>query len=153
MKLAHKKAFTLFELLIVLSILTATVLLFVPIGIQILRQNTVEEFAREISSTIFTQQQRAFNGLDNINHSVVFQTNSIIAFGGDSLPTATYTEVYEFPNGMSISSINLSDAGSEIRFVPNELSPSASGTVDITKGQVTFRISINSIGAVDLDLI
>jgi prepilin-type N-terminal cleavage/methylation domain-containing protein len=148
-----KKAFTLFELLIVLSILSVTVLLLVPVGIQMLRQTTVEEFAREISSTMFTQQQRAFNGLDDIQHGVAFQGNQLIAFGGDSLGSATYTELYDLPGGMSFSSINLLDAGSEIRFRPNELEPSTTGSVDVTKGQVTYRISINAIGAIEIDLI
>ncbi|HRX43714.1 MAG TPA: prepilin-type N-terminal cleavage/methylation domain-containing protein [Candidatus Dojkabacteria bacterium] len=139
------KGFSLLEIIVTLGIMMLFAGIVFPVGVNKSQKTKLESYASQLVTDIYYQQQRS--SYKNISSGVSLGVNSYILFDGDSLSTATYTEVKQFPSNTRITSIALT-ASNEILFSAGEFKPTVYGTLVLTDGTNTVEVYINREGLV-----
>lgn len=136
-------AFTLIEILVVLSIVTALGFFIVPVSINQLVFARLDSTASTIVTSIYKQQQNNFSGYQDSEYGVVVNSNSIVLYSGPSANAALDSSVITF-DGVNIST-NL--ASNTVHF-ENGLIPSSTGSIYISSDGKTSEVVVNSYGLV-----
>ena len=139
-------AYSLLEIIIIIGVFTGLSLIYLPIGIEQLQSNKVDNIVRNIQSTIYNQSQSAFSYRDNKSYGIAFYTNRYIIYTGTSLAQAESQSQIDLTNEITITNIDLLDTGNDINFASGSFRPSTSGKIQVTAGNTTYQISINTEG-------
>ena len=137
--------FSLFEVIVTMGILMMLSLLVFPVATNRARKSKLESHASQIATDLYYQQQRADQ--KNISTGISLGTSSYTLFDGDTLATATDTDVKSYPTNILITSITLNGTN-EISFPQGEFKPQYYGYFNITDSQNTMRVYINQEGLI-----
>ncbi len=144
-KKKNLKGFTLLEVILTLGIMMLFAVIVFPVGINRSQKTKLESYASQLVTDIYYQQQRSF--FKNISTGVSLGVNTYTLFDGDSLSTATDTDVKQYPANIRITSIALSTSN-EILFPAGEFKPTVFGTLVLTDGTNTVDVYINKEGLI-----
>jgi len=146
-----KKAFTLLELVVVIT------LLGIMVGLSALYYQTsqvradVNTQAAVLVSYLRLAQSNAMAGNDNESYGVHLETNLYVLFEGSSyVPDADSNIELELPPTIVIQNIVLNGGGSDVVFTPPQGETSTYGSLEIFSSQInkTIPITITSIGTI-----
>ncbi len=137
--------FSLFEILVTMAILMMLSFLVFPVTIQKAQETKLEGYASQIVTDIYYQQQRAFQ--KNLKGGVALGVNTYTLFDGESLATATETDLKKYPSNIRIASISLSGTN-EIVFQNGEFKPLSYGYFEINDSMNYIRVYINGEGLI-----
>lgn len=143
-------AYTILEIVIVMGILVAVSIVVLPITLQQVEEARAEHAAIDISSRIFSAQQNAYNGKNNVEYGIRFTNNNYFLFTGNSYATATDAEAFDLLGQLKITQINLEGGSDEIIFEQGSLMPSVTGYIQMTDNISTYRVTINSEGLITI---
>lgn len=137
--------FSLFEVLVTMAILMMLSLLVFPVTIQKAQETKLQGYASQIVTDIYYQQQRAFQ--KNLKGGVALGVNTYTLFDGESLVTATETDLKKYPSNVRITSIVLAGTN-EIVFQNGEFKPLSYGYFEVTDSMNLIRVYINREGLI-----
>lgn len=137
--------FTLLEIVVTLGIMMTFALIVFPVGISKSKKTKLESYASQLATDIHYQQQRS--SLRGIATGVSLGVNTYTLFDGNSLATATDTDVKQYPTNIRITSIALSTSN-EILFPAGKFKPTVYGSLVLTDGNNIMNIYINQEGLV-----
>jgi len=141
----YYKAFTIFEIVLILGIMMLLALIVIPVSVKQLRGAQAKALADEMHSNLFTQQQFAYTGKNGKSYSIAFFNDHYSIFTGQSLATSEDIFDIEYP-GETYSEIFFSNGGNEIVFNIGSIKPSTSGYINITTETESYQVNINSQG-------
>lgn len=153
------KAFTLLELLIVISIIGILVALIIPSLSKFRSQQTLNNTAEEIVSLLNEARSSTLASKNLMNYGVHFETNKAILFSGVSFVDNSNNKELDFDLNVSIpisGGINLINGGVDVVFnrLTGETFTDESGTImiqianDITSQKT---ININKLGIISVN--
>lgn len=132
--------FSLFEVLITIGILMTLSLLVFPLAINKTQETKLESYASTLVTDIYYQQQRS--ALKNISGGVSMGVSTYTLFDGESLATATDTDIKRLPGNIRI--VN----GEDIFFNQGEFKPVTDAMFTITDGTYHVTVYINREGLI-----
>lgn len=135
------RAFTLFEVLIVIGILGVMALFTVGIDTRSISRSTASAESTELLQMLIHARSRAMNNEYQMPHGVYIDTNNFVLFRGNSYGSAVATELT--PRSTHVSAVGASE------FVFTQLSGTTSAqTVTLASGADSVDIDINETGAI-----
>ena len=150
-------ALSYIEILIVIGMLAVASALMLPITITELGSQRVAFHANNVVTLAFAAQQDAFSQIGGSAHGIRFNTDSYDVYDGSSYATATFSYNVELPEGLEFTSIDLTNPSSnpttEYVVDRGNLKPDSKGTVTISDGAKTYRITLNEEGAIYYEII
>ncbi len=142
------RGFTLLEMLVVMGIIGSVSLVAMPITINQIKQTNLQQTVRDMNSAIFLYQQNAYASKNSKSYGVYFESDKYTLYIGESFATAEVTEPTILQSDVSISQINLTGGGNEIKFTAGGFRPTASGTIVLSDAFNSFALDINSEGLI-----
>jgi type II secretory pathway pseudopilin PulG len=139
------KGFSLFEVIITIGVILITSSLVFPFSIQKIQESKLENYASQLVTDIYFQQQESF--YKNLPKGIALNDNGYTLFDGETLAGATETSYNDYPNGININSIIFS-GGSEFYFPQGEFRPSSSGEATFSDGYNQIKVFINREGLI-----
>lgn len=143
------KAITLIELLVTLAIFGIVATIAIPFSLQQLQKNRAKQEAQSLVSLLRLTQQRGISGQQASKFGVKFNNSNYVIYRGDNFASASQRETINLPPNISISSINLTNGGSEVTFSSGELRASSYGNIELGNAANLYRVTINSEGLID----
>ncbi len=138
------KAYTTFEVLVVIGIIILISGIVVPVSIRQTKLNELSVAAKDFHSHVFVQQQNAFSGKNNSDHGVYIENEGYWLFEGESFNDAEVKEYFTFGKGVTLLSGN-----TEMVFSKNSQRPNNESTVVLTFDDRNYVILINEEGVLD----
>ena len=139
------EGFSLFELLVTMGIMMLLSLIVFPVATQKAQEAKLESYASQLVTDIYYQQQRSAHR--SIPGGISLSTNGYTLFDGETLLDATETDMKDYPNNITLTSISMTD-GNTIFFPVGEFKPLSYGTLVITDGLNSVRVSVNKEGLI-----
>lgn len=139
------RAFTLIEILIIISIALIILALTIPMGVKFFQSQNLDETVNDILETLRRAQNQALTQKNDSSFGVKFLSDSYILFQGDSFDFRVQSEdeVFDLRSGINISGID------EIVFAKSTGIPNVSGTMTLSSNNETKNININSQGRIE----
>jgi type II secretory pathway pseudopilin PulG len=144
------RAYTLFEIIIVLGIVSVLAMLLMPVGLKQLQGNKLDKDTYNMFSYIYTQQQNSYSRLENKTYGISFESDKFIIYSGVNLASADWSEENILNSGNRISQINLTGGVHEIHFQSGSFRPNVSGTIQIKDEEQTLQLEINPEGLISI---
>jgi|GEM_PF-5380547 len=138
------KAFTLFELLLVITILSLVTVIAMPFSVRQSKGAKAEESAIDITSAIKTIRNRASSGYLDTPWGIAFQSSRYTVFRGESLATSSNKYTVELSPDVRISNIGVT----EVFFEKNSVKPNRSGSIELESFGRRYGINISNEGVV-----
>ena len=135
-------------MLVVIGLIFLISMFAFPISLNQISENKSKNATTNLTSLIFNTQQDAYARKDNQAHGLVFQSNDVIIYSGESLQTAVAQETIDLSNDVNVSSVNLTGGGNEINFAAGGFRPSTNGSVRVSDGITVYEIIINNEGVI-----
>ena len=150
--MARKKlfAYTLLEIVVILGVFSGLALVFLPVGIEQLQSNKIENVVKDVQSLIYSQSQSAYAFKDNKSYGIAFYIDHYIIYTGESLALADSQTRYDLSREISIKNINFNNSGSELDFAKGSFRPQTFGSLQITTSNSTYQITINTEGLISV---
>jgi len=148
LKTKDLKGFSLLEIILTLGLLLFITALTFPTTTGNAQKSKIKEYASQIASDIYYQQQRAKS--KNISTGIYFTNGKYYLFDGDSFVTGLDKDERDLPNNMYISSISLTTDDS-ILFQNGSFKPISFGNFNIGIGPQSVRIGINEEGLIEYE--
>ena len=146
------KGISILEVLISIAILSILGGLSISVFSRLSNSTSLDRDATITLSYINKARTKAINSVNSTPHGIKLETNKVSIFSGTSYLIANVEDFYSIPYTASISSINLSNASTELYF--NELTgtPSATGTITLsgTNTDTTKVIIIYATGLAEI---
>ncbi|MDO8663472.1 MAG: prepilin-type N-terminal cleavage/methylation domain-containing protein [Candidatus Wildermuthbacteria bacterium] len=141
------KAFTLFEILIVLGILAILASLTLPMGLEFYRSQQLEASSQGIVQALRKVQFQAISQERDSSFGVYLAGHNYILFQGNSYASrdSGYDEVSDIPQILNVSGL------AEAVFSKLEGIPNATGDIILASGGNTVKININAVGRINLE--
>ena len=139
------KGFSLFELLITMGILMLLSLIVFPVATQKAQESKLESYASQLVTDIYYQQQRSAHRA--VPEGISLSANGYTLFDGETFLDATETDTKDYPNNIRITSVSITN-GDDIFFPAGEFKPFSYGSLVITDGLHSIRVSINKEGLI-----
>jgi Tfp pilus assembly protein FimT len=143
------KAYTLTEVVLVISLMGMLAVLVLPYAISDIQKNNVKSATTEIVSIIEYYQSNAYSRKNDKTYGIAFYSNKYTLFTGSSLAAADYVEDVFLGSSLSITNITLSGGTNELIFTSGSVKPNQNGTLRVTNGSASYMISINKEGYVE----
>ena len=154
--LHDKGGFSLFEILVVVSVMLIVLSIAIVAGRNFSDSVDLENTVKSIDMKIKLAKSRSISALNGINHGVHFEADRIVIFeGGSFIDGAPTNEVFKFSNNIKIDiPVNLIGGGNDLVF--NRLIGSTNNPGNISIEVIndpfkTKQIVINSNGQTSLD--
>lgn len=139
------KGFSIFEIVVTLGIILILSAIVFPFTIQKLQESKLENYASQLATDIYFQQQESY--FKNALRGISFSSHGYTIFDGETLSTATETSVKNFPTNISVTPVDF-NSGTEFYFPKEEFKPSDSGYIRLFDGFNTVNIYINREGLI-----
>jgi len=140
------KAFSLLEVILIMGVFLVMTLIFLPVGINELQGNKIDNVVKEVRSLIYTQSQSAYTFKNNKDYGIAFFQDHYIVYTGSSLALAESQTRYDLSKEIKINEINFNNLGTELVFTKGSFRPSTYGSFKIINGGVGYQVTINSEG-------
>lgn len=140
-----RKAFTLMEIMIVLSITVAIMAVAIPMYVYFNSFSVVESARIEVLENIRLAESKAQNGMSDSNFGVYFGSNFYTVYQGASYAERTQSQdtVSSLPKGVTLSGLT------EINFTKKTGAPNTAGVLTLTYPDGSQKtIQINSAGLI-----
>ncbi|MBI4084991.1 MAG: hypothetical protein HY432_00585 [Candidatus Liptonbacteria bacterium] len=140
------RGFTLFEILLVIGLITAMFALGLLFNIDLYRQKILGAERDTIVSVLKKARSEAQNNVNQSPHGVYFGlTSNYVVFQGDTYASrdAAQDELFARSSGINVSGI------SELTFSQLDANSSVSGTVTVANSQQSADVAINYQGRID----
>ena len=144
------KGYTLIEVLVVIGLLLVITAVIMPLGVSILNRQDAKNSSENIKSLIFYYQQRAYSGDGDSDYIVKFNSSNVQFYKGSDTSTGVLDQTITLKSGVYIPSTNLTGGTNEILFTKNNLLPSSSGTITFTNEGISYLLSINQEGFMEI---
>lgn len=146
-------AFTYIETTIVLGIFAISAFLLVPLSFSQLSSNRVSFHASDIASWVFSMQQDSFTQKEGSAHGIRFEEESFYIFTGSSYETSIHSTRLDLNNGVEISELSLNSVETgeptdTLLFPRGDIKPTATGTIQLSDGRSSYKVTINKEGVV-----
>lgn len=140
------KGFTLFEIIIVVSIIVIIIAVSLPVSLSFLKQQNVGTATSNVISTLRQAHTQSMFQKNDSSFGIKFLEGSYVLFQGSSYSTRTTSEdiVVPIPSNVTISGID------EIVFTKRTGLPSTTGTLLVMSGTISRSIYINQQGIIEL---
>jgi Tfp pilus assembly protein FimT len=138
-------AFTMAELLIVITIVTVLTMLTLPLGVDFYRKQNLDEVTGDILGALRRAQNQAVFQLNDSAFGVEFLSGSYVIFQGSSYAGRTQSEdeAFTISGGVTTSGIT------EVVFAKHTGIPDTTGTLTLTSGSDTKTVNINAYGKIE----
>lgn len=148
--MARKKlcAYTLLEILVIIGVTTGLAMIFLPVGIEQIQINKIENVVKDVQSLIYSQSQSAYTYKANKSYGIAFYSNHYIVYSGDSLSQADSQTRYDLSSEIKINNLNFNDSGVELRFAKGTFRPHTFGSFEVSTSYSSYQITINTEGLV-----
>lgn len=145
--MSFKKGFTLFEIIIAISILLIIIALALPKFSEFRTVQIHSSSIADVLSSLDQARRNTLNSLDSSSYGVHFETSKIVIFKGTaySAQDANNIDVL-FASPSSITNITLSGGGSDIYFNRLTGTPNKTGSITISTGSYAKIITIGATG-------
>jgi len=140
------KAFSLLEVILIMGVFIIMTLIFLPVGINELQGNKIDNVVKELRSLIYTQSQSAYTFKNNKDYGLAFFQDHYIVFTGSSLAQAESETKYDLSGEIKINEINFNNLGSELIFTKGFFKPNTYGSFKVMSGGLAYQVTINSEG-------
>ncbi len=147
------QGFSYIEIVIVVAILGATTTLIMPFTFSEISKSRLSYHSKDLTSVIFTAQQNAYSQIGGSGHGIRFNDDDFDVFDGSSFATALSTYNVQLNYQITFTDVDLVDVVSststnEVVFDRGNFKPDATGTVTLSDGAQSYRITINQEGLV-----
>lgn len=147
------RGFSYIEIVIVVAILGLTTTLMIPFTFSEISKSRLSYHSKDLASVIFTAQQNAYSQIGGSGHGIRFNDDDFDVFDGSSFATAASSYNVQLNYDITFTDIDLVDVVSssntnEVVFDRGDFKPDATGTVTLSDGAQTYRITINKEGLV-----
>lgn len=142
------KGFSLLEIIVTIGLLLLLSALVFPTTLRKLNESKARDYASQIVTDVYFQQQRARN--EGVPTGIHFELNKYTLFDGDSLSTATEKDIKKLPKGIVLTNINMTDSNS-VLFLGTEFKPISFGDLRVTVGLSGVKVNINQEGLIEYD--
>lgn len=145
--MSFKKGFTLFEIIIAISILLIIIALALPKFSEFRTTQIHSSSVADVLSSLDQARRNTLNSLDSSSYGVHFEASKIVIFKGTaySAQDANNIDVL-FTSPSSITNITLSGGGSDIYFNRLNGTPNKTGSITISTGNYAKIITIGATG-------
>lgn len=143
------RGITLFEVILVMGLISLIAGILIPISSQSLSRTNINSESEKLASSIWRVMQYAYTGKNASSHGIAFQSNGYIVYEGINQASSSEQTLEQFPEGITVSNINFGNGGNELNFSQNTIFPNTSGFLIITDGITSNRIEINSEGFIN----
>lgn len=147
----RKKAFTTFELMLVLTLISISIGIAMVYSRLSLVRADLNAQTTEIMSALRLAQSQAAAGQGGVSHGVHLETGKYVIFEGSSYSEGTSGNLEkELPPTLNIQNISLNGGGSDIIFTPPYGETSTYGSLELSSsgsGQ-SHTITISNLGLV-----
>lgn len=145
--MSFKKGFTLFEIIIAISILVIMLVVTLPKFSEFRLVQVQNATITDILSSLDKARSDTLNSLDSSSYGVHFETSKVVIFKGTSysILDANNQDII-FASPASITNISFSGGGSDIYFSRLSGTPNKTGTLTITTGNYSKTITIGATG-------
>lgn len=147
------RGFTLFELIIVVVIMSILFQISITTFFSITKQQSLDKDVESAYSFLLKARNQTINGESGRSYGVRFASTSIILFQGTAYSVASTTAIYEFANKSFMDSISLTSGVYDVYFRKITGAPSATGTVIFkisTDDTLQKRMIIHGSGLVEV---
>lgn len=143
---------SILEVVVSIAILSILGALSVAVFSNLANSTSLDRDATITLSYINKARTMAINSVDSVAHGVKLETNKISVFSGTTYQVANVEDSYSLPSSSSISSINLSNAGTELYFNKLTGAPSVTGTITLSGANAgtTKVITIYATGLTEI---
>ncbi len=138
------KGFTLFEVLIVVAIMTILFSLTIPLGLSFYRNQQLGVHSQGIVQVLRMAQLKSISAEDDSSFGVYLTNDNYILFKGSSYLTRDpqYDQNFNLPLIINVSGLR------EIIFSKLEGKPNVSGNIVLISDENSIKIHINEIGTI-----
>lgn len=140
----NQRAFTLFELLLTMSLIAVMFVMSVPLYQNFLYRSEIDDAVNIYYKGLKVAQGNASSGLYDTSWGVAFSNYEIIIFAGSSFSgrNTDHDRVWNIGNRFSLTGLT------EITFSKFYGIPSSSGSINITNNGITKTLNINEKGQI-----
>lgn len=140
------KGFTLFEIIIVMSLAVLLAIIAVPLSMNLFRSQQLMTTTGTVLSTLRHARSQAVFQKNDSSFGVKFLPESYVLFQGSSYATRVQDEdvLFLIPATVSVSGI------SEVVFAQRTGMPNTTGTILIMAGTASRSVNINQQGIIEL---
>ena len=143
-----KPGFTLFELLLVIAVVSIIVMITLPLALRDFQGEKTKSVTVDISSNLYVVQQYANSRKNNKSYGVRLLPDRFVLFIGESFIGAESTEEIALPQGILIQNIQLEGSGTDLIFNSGSFKTGNYGTFEITNVFDTFLLTVNQEGLI-----
>jgi len=145
-------AFSLLEVLIVTTIFFAIAIITLPFSIGQLQESRSDAVLKDLRSALFLIEQDAYTRKNNSAYGIAFFSDHYIEFSGPSLATATEQNSVSVTGSTRFSDYSFGGSN-EVNFVAGSFRPTSSGSVVISDGKNSYRLSVSSQGLISYTIL
>lgn len=140
------QGFTLLEILLVVGIIGVLIILTLPVGLDLYKNQQLEVNSRTILQTLRRAQLKAMSIESDANYGVYLSDESFILFKGSSYfgRDSQYDQVFDLPQAITISGMQ------EVVFTKLTGKPKSIGFININSDGKRRVININRMGRMNL---
>lgn len=139
----YSKAFTLIELLLVISLFALTSAIVVPFTINQVTRSQIDAQVDKLRSSIFLVQQNAYTGKNSGSFGIYFGSDTYTVYEG-----LLNSDIEQLPSNIEITNVSLNDLSNEIIFSDNSIIPSTYGDITLSDGVNTIVLTITEQGSI-----
>lgn len=142
------KGFSLLEIIVTIGLLLLLTALVFPTTLKNLNDSKVRDYASQIATDLYFQQQRARN--EGIATGIYFENDKYTLFDGENFSTATEKNIKKLPKGITLTNINMTTNSSTL-FPEMEFKPTSFGDLRVTVWKSSAEVSINQEGLIEYE--
>lgn len=141
----NKEAFTLIEMLLVVSIVSIIATFSTAFYSRFINQNSVNNIQDQIISQARKAQTYAMQNKQNANWGIYYSTNVLTLYSGSSYASrnSSFDETFEFNSNITVTGI------SDVNFTKNTGKPNTTASITITSPNGSKTVNINAQGNIE----
>ncbi len=142
----RRGGFSLFELMIVITLFATLALGTAVFAVQTIRANGFVRMRELMRRELVSARADTVNGTQDSAWGVMFLSNMFVRFQGTTYATRVqnYDRVTNYPPGFSVTGTT------EVNFTRPEGAPVTAATIVLSQGTRTARITVNTMGTVQV---
>ncbi len=139
-----KKAFTLFELLLSMSLIAIIFVMSVPLYQNFLYRSEIDDAVNIYYKSLKMAQSYSEDGFYDTSWGVAFSNYEVIVFSGSSFTgrNATFDRAWSIGNRFTVTGVT------EVVFNKLHGTPNTTGAINITNNGITKTITVNAKGQI-----
>ncbi len=145
----NNRGFSALEIIITISISFILTAISVSMFSRLSNNTSLDKDANIVLSYISRARSAAIDSKDALAHGVKFASTTVYIYSGTTYP-GTHSESYNLLSGANISSLSLSNRSTSFYFNKLTGTPSATGTVTVSRNGSSKSIIIYATGVSEI---